>query len=227
VTTAAPEPVGLLGGSFDPIHAGHLRLARHAMQQLQLGQVRFIPAGQPWQKAAVAVTAAEHRLRMVQLSIDGQPGFAVDTVELQRPGPSYTVDTLQHLRDELGAGVALVLLLGADQFERLDTWHDWPRLFDLAHLAVARRDAAARPLAAHAPLGPELAALCAGRLQPAQRALRTPAGAIVELDMAPFECSSTQIRALVRDGGEQCEARLAELLAPGVPDYIHQHRLYA
>ena len=226
MTTAVQEPVGLLGGSFDPIHAGHLRMARHAQRQLQLGQVRFIPAGQPWQKVAVsAVTASEHRLRMVQLSIEGQPAFVADTVDLLRPGPSYTVDTLQQLRGELGNGVPLVLLVGADQFARLDTWHDWLRLFDLAHVAVARRDGSMLP---SVPMAPALAALRGERLRPdgASAVAGAPAGAIVELDMAPFDCSSTQIRALVREGGKQSQARLAELLAPGVPDYIRQHRLY-
>ena len=216
---AAPgDPVGLLGGSFDPIHVGHLRLATDALQQLALAQVRFVPAGLAWQKGALA--DAGHRMRMVQRAIAREPRFVLDARELQRAGPSYTVDTLRELRAELGPAAPLVLLVGADQFERLDTWHRWDELIGLAHLAVARRQEHASNLA------PQLLAFRAAHLAPADEVARRPAGALIDLSMAPIDCSSTQIRALLREAGAQADARLQDLLAPGVLDYIRQHRLY-
>ena len=212
-------PIGLLGGSFDPIHVGHLRLASEALSELGLAQVRFVPAGYAWQKGAM--TAAVHRAWMVGQSIKPEARFALDPCELQRTGPSYTVDTLGQLRAGVGPALPLVLLIGADQFERLDTWHRWEQLAGLAHIAVARRlDHALR-------LAPALQAFRAARLQPASEAALRPAGALIELTMAPLDCSSTQIRALVREGGPSAESALRAMLAPGVLDYIRQQRLYA
>ncbi len=120
--TAAP--IGLLGGSFDPIHYGHLQLARDALKQLAAGEVRFIPAAQPWQKGPI--TAAEHRAQMVQLAIAGEPRFALDMHEIERGGMTYTIDTLHALRSQL-PDRPLVLIMGSDQFARLDTWRSWQR----------------------------------------------------------------------------------------------------
>jgi nicotinate-nucleotide adenylyltransferase len=226
VNPAADGAIGLLGGSFDPIHAGHLRLAASALAQLQLAQVRFVPAGQAWQKGTL--TDASHRAWMVRRSIASEPRFALDTCELDRPGPSYTVDTLEQLRAELGGRVPLVLLIGADQFERLDTWRRWERLIDLASIAVARRQGHAAQLSA------AMAAFRAQRLQAPAQATRQPAGALVELAMAPFDCSSTGLRALLKqaahpppEAAAAAAAQAAPLLAPGVLDYIRQQRLYA
>jgi len=211
-------PIGLLGGSFDPIHIGHVQLAGDALAQLDLTRVLFIPAGQAWQKGGAA--DATHRARMVGRAIGPEPRFALDRRELVRPGPSFTVDTLRQLRNELGELRPLVLLIGADQFERLDTWHRWEQLIELAHLGVAVRDGYG------ASLKPALAALRARHLGSALEVARQPAGVLVPIAMQPVDCSSTQIRALLGDPASRDGATAAALLAPDVLRYIGQHRLY-
>jgi nicotinate (nicotinamide) nucleotide adenylyltransferase len=139
--SSRPPParaIGLLGGSFDPVHRGHLQLARDARDQLGLAEVRWLPAGQPWQKTGL--TPAGHRLAMVHLALQDESRMSVDAHEIERDGPSYTIDTLRELRRALGPQVPLVLLIGGDQLERLDTWRAWDELLNHAHLAVARRN---------------------------------------------------------------------------------------
>src|SRR3989338_9399344 len=133
-----PAPVGILGGTFDPIHYGHLRLAREIAGKLQLGEVRFVPSGIPPHRTAPDASVAD-RLAMVRLAVAGNPLFTVDDRETGKTGPGYTVDTLTALRAETGPGQSLVLLLGADAFLDLATWSRWHQLFDLAHVAVAYR----------------------------------------------------------------------------------------
>lgn len=211
--------VGLLGGSFDPVHVGHLQLARDALEQLALAEVRFLPAGQPWQKGAI--TDAAHRAAMVLAAIRDEPRFALDMRETERPGPTYTVDTLRELRAALGEDLPLVLIMGSDQFERLDTWREWQRLLEFAHLAVARR--------ADAVLTPGYALqeyFNAHWARP--RAVHTAAhGRIVEIAMTPVDASATAIRALLaQPPSPERDARLAAVVPPAVLDYIRQHRLY-
>jgi nicotinate-nucleotide adenylyltransferase len=212
-------PIGLLGGSFDPIHAGHVQLAGDAMRQLGLVRVLLVPAGLAWQKGPAA--DAMHRARMIELAIADQPRFELDRRELERSGPSFTVDTLQQVRDQVGATRPLVLLIGADQLQRLHTWHDWEDLIELAHLGVAERPGYAGELNA------ELAEWRDRHLGSAADVSRRPAGALVPFAMKPVDCSSTQIRAALRGAGAQAAAPLATLLAPAVLDYIRQHRLYS
>ena len=211
--------IGLLGGSFDPLHAGHLQLARDALAQLALAEVRFIPAGQPWQKGEL--TDATHRARMVLAAIAGEPRFLLDVREIERPGPTYTIDTLRGLRTALGEQVPLVLIMGSDQFERLDTWREWEAIAELAHLAVARRAGVAA-----ARLGPALAAFSVPRhCGPAELAHR-PAGGIVDFRMTPVDASATEVRQLLASGAPDAGRRLAELVPAAVLDYIRTHRLY-
>ncbi len=217
--SAAQHPaIGLLGGSFDPIHVGHLQLARDAAAQLGLAQVLFVPAGQPWQKAGLSEPA--HRARMVELSIATEARFVLDTRELLRPGPSYTVDTLRELRREAGTATPLVLLIGADQFEQLDSWHRWDQLIELAHIGVARRAGHGRALR------PSLAEFRRAHLGTAAQAAQAPGGVLIDLAMEPIDCSSTRLRALLGAPRLQGDATLAHLLAPPVLDYIRQHHLY-
>jgi nicotinate-nucleotide adenylyltransferase len=141
--TGGPAPgvgarIGLLGGSFDPPHLAHLALARAALQGLHLDELRWLPAGQPWQKAARALQPAAHRAAMVRLLIEGEPRFMLDERELRRPGPTYTVDTVRACRAEQ-PGAEFFLILGQDQYGRLDTWRDWPALLSQVTLAVAAR----------------------------------------------------------------------------------------
>ena len=129
--------IGILGGTFDPIHLGHLAIAEDALDRLGLDRVIMIPAGRPWLKSGQTVTAADHRLAMVRLAIEGRPGLEVSTIEVDRPGPTYTVDTLVELREELGSQVELYLILGMDSVRELRRWRDPERLF--GHVYRRRR----------------------------------------------------------------------------------------
>ena len=133
--------LGLFGGSFDPVHRAHLALARSALAGLQLDRVLWIPAGQPWQKART-MTPAAHRLAMLALALEGEPRFVLDRREIDRTGPSYTVDTVRELRAEQ-AGAELFLLIGQDQYAGFHTWEGWPEILQQVVLAVANRPGAA------------------------------------------------------------------------------------
>jgi nicotinate-nucleotide adenylyltransferase len=213
------KPIGVLGGSFDPIHIGHLQLARDAARQLRLAQVLFVPTGLAWQKGPA--TEATHRERMIERAIAGEPGFAIDRRELLRAGPTYTVDTLAELRAQVGPTRPLVLLIGADQFERLDTWHDWQQLIGLAHLGVAGRAG----LVPNPP--PALAQWHTLHLGSAAEVAQRPAGVVVAIAMQPVDCSSTRIRAMLHEATPGAGTPAAALLPPGVLDYIRRHRLYS
>ena len=132
--------IGLLGGTFDPVHNGHLSLAREALSQLHLARIDFVPAANPWQKTRVS--AAEKRLGLLQAALEGEPLLRINPIELLREGPTYTIDTLKALREEIGPSVPLVLILGADQWNNLQTWKDWAAFPSYCHLAVANRDVA-------------------------------------------------------------------------------------
>jgi nicotinate-nucleotide adenylyltransferase len=213
------RPIGLLGGSFDPIHVGHLQLARDARDRLSLAEVRLLPAALPWQKGEI--TDAAHRARMVALAIAGEPGLALDLREIERGGPTYTVDTLRSLRALVGPTQPLVLIIGTDQMERLDTWREWPTLVSLAHIAVAQRNAQAPHL------NPALQAFWDAHHRPAAALTTAPAGAIVDLPMTPVDASGTEIRALLRQPpSPQADARLARCVPDAVLLYIRRAGLY-
>lgn len=218
MSTPLSDPLGLFGGTFDPIHFGHLRLAEEALDRLPLGAVRWIPAGRPPHRAAPGVTPA-HRLAMVRLATAGHPRFAVDAAEVEAAAPSYTVPTLERLRAEVGAERPLVLLVGADAFAGLPDWHRWRDLFALAHVAVSHRPGF--PVAAES-LPAELAAAFAARRLPDGAGLRAaPAGGIFTFAMTQLAISATQIRQLV------ASRRSARYLLPdAVLDYIDLHHLY-
>jgi len=215
-------PIGLLGGTFDPIHFGHLRLAEEARETLGLGQLRLIPAGEPPHRDSPR-SPAHDRLAMARLATEGNPNLVVDDIEVRHEGPSYSVLTLTRLREQLGARQPLVLLLGADAFEGLSTWHRWTELFDLAHVAVANRPGSA-PHGRRWPdvLSPELAQACRGRiLKSADQLGAAPAGGILPFDMTPLAISATLIRDLLHHGHS---ARY--LLPDPVLDYIAARKLY-
>lgn len=213
-------PLGILGGTFDPVHRAHLHLARAAARQLGLGGIVWIPAGQPWHREAPR-TPAEHRLAMVRLAVAGEPTFSVDDTEAVSASPGYTVPMLERLRAEHGAVRPLVLLMGADAFLGLATWYRWREIFDLAHVAVAARPGA--------PLEPgqmpgDLAEQFRRRL--AARLAAAPAGGIVRFEIEPVEppdLSATAVRELLRTAPQQA----ADLLPAGVLDYIRSNHLYA
>lgn len=216
---AGQAPIGIIGGTFDPVHYGHLRLAEEARAALGLASVLWIPAGQPPHRDAPGAGAG-HRLAMTRLALAGNAGFELDDGEVSAAQPSYTVTTLERLRARHGAQCPLVLLLGADAFLGLASWHRWRDLFDLAHIAVAGRPGFA--LAAHA-MAPALAAQFGARRSDDTGALRrAPAGAIVQFEITPLAISATQLRVLLGAG------RSARYLLPDpVLDYIGRNHLYS
>jgi nicotinate-nucleotide adenylyltransferase len=212
--------IGILGGTFDPIHYGHLRLAQEAADGLALGEVRFIPAGEPWHRAAPRVSPAQ-RLEMVRLACAGNPLFVVDDREVASRAPGYSVDTLGELRRELGEAQALCLLLGADAFLGLPTWHRWQDLFALAHVVVAQRPGFPRlaesdglPYALHAELARRLT-------DQADHLRQAPAGRIFIQTITGLDISASRIRA---DLSRHVSPRY--LMPDVVLDYIAQHHLY-
>lgn len=192
--------VGVLGGTFDPVHNGHLALAEHAREQLSLDLVLFVPAGEPWRKAHRTITPAEHRLAMLRLAIDGNDAFGISDIELRRDGPTYTADTLEALAAER-LDDEFYFVIGADALADLPNWHEPERIIQHAILAVAPRDDRASDAAE--PPTPGIA----NRIQ------RFP--------MPPVDVSSTDIRARVAAG-----ASITDLVPLAVERYIHDHALY-
>lgn len=191
--------VGLFGGSFDPPHNAHVALARLALDALHLDELLLVPAGQPWQKADRVITPAADRLAMLHLAFDAQPRMRIEPCELQRAGPSYTVDTVRELQAR-GATAEWFLVIGQDQYARLSTWHDWQALPPRVTFAVAAR-------AGDAPApDPALAAL--------------PHRAMV-LPLPAMPLSSSDVRARVRRN-EPIEG----MVPAAVADYIDQAHLY-
>lgn len=212
------EPLGLFGGTFDPVHFGHLRLAEEAIGQLGLNGVRWIPAGQPPHRGTPEVTARQ-RLDMVLRSTEKNARFSVDPAEVEADAPSYTVHTLERLRTELGAGQSLVLLVGADAFAGLSTWHRWRDIFSLAHIAISHRPGFPVEVGS---LPHELATEFNDRRLLDTSGLREmPAGGVATFAMTQLAISATQIRKLLANG---LSARY--LLPDTVLDYIDCHSLY-
>jgi nicotinate-nucleotide adenylyltransferase len=211
--------IGILGGTFDPIHYGHLRLAEEMLELANLRQIRFIPAGTPPHRDTPQVSA-RHRSAMVQLAIADQPAFVLDAREVDRTTPCYTVDTLRELRGELGASQPLCLLMGGDAFLELHTWHEWERLFELAHIVVGNRPGFTLADRIHTAT-PALRQHYQQRLCAADALAQRPAGGVAELAIPKLEISATLIRSRV------AENRSIRYLLPNtVADYIHQHHLY-
>jgi nicotinate-nucleotide adenylyltransferase len=212
------EPLGLFGGTFDPVHFGHLRLAEEAVNFLDLGGVRWIPAGHPPHRGTPKVTA-QQRLEMVLRATVNNAQFSIDASEVEAAAPSYTVHTLERLRRELGTEQSLVLLVGADAFAGFATWHRWRDIFSLAHVAISHRPGF--PVAASS-LPHELASEFGDRLLSDVGGLKlAPAGGIATFAMTQLAISATQIRELLASG---LSARY--LLPDTVLDYIHLHQLY-
>jgi nicotinate-nucleotide adenylyltransferase len=212
--------LGLFGGTFDPIHFGHLRLATELAEAFHLDRVNFVPAGLPYHRGREAHATNEERLTMVKLAIGRDARFDVDDRELRREGATYTYDTLAEVRKERGADVPLVFLTGSDAFARIDTWHRWRELFELAHFVVAIRadDAdwqAKGPGVFPEPVWPRIT------LNP-RELLSAPSGKVITFFMTPIAISSTAIRNLAAEG-----ASIRYLTPDPVVEYVRSHRLYA
>lgn len=188
--------IGLFGGTFDPVHRAHLALAQSALGALQLDELRWIPTGQPWQKGR-DITPAQHRAAMVALAIEGEPRFTLSRIEVDRQGPSFTLDTVRELA-AAEPDAEWVLLIGGDQYAGLHTWHDWPELLARVSLAVANRPGV--------------------RLAPDPAVQQHP-HRVVPLPM--LDVSSTDIRHRVKTGAD-----ISQLVPSQVARYIETHRLY-
>ena len=188
--------IGIFGGSFDPVHTAHVALARTALDSLQLDELRWIPAGQPWQKQR-SISAGHHREAMLRLAMAGEPRYVLDRIELERQGPSYTLDTVRALQAARPAQ-QWFLIIGADQYAGLHTWQDWRTLLSLVTLAVA-----ARP----------------GQTPPVHNEVAALAHKVVPLAM--MDISSTDIRARVAAG-----LPIRHLVPEAVAGYIVKQVLY-
>lgn len=206
--------IGILGGTFDPVHSAHLALAETAHRTLGLEKVLWIPAGQPRHRDTPLAPGAD-RLAMARLAIAGMPAFEIDASEVLSEAPSYTVPTLERLRTRFGAARPLVLLLGADAFLGLPTWYRWRDLFGLAHLAVATRPGFALDTTA---MTEELAAEFDSRRH---ATIIGPAGTIRTFSLVAGTVSATETRTMLAAGQDP-----GDWLPPGILDYIRTHHLY-
>lgn len=190
--------IGILGGTFDPVHNAHLALAAAALEQYQMECILFVPTGRPVRKLETIQASAEDRLRMLELACEGASRLCVSTVETQREGISYTADTLYELKELYGADTVLYLILGEDTATDLGTWKDSQKIAQLARVLYTRRPPAAGPLAL--PDGFEC----------------------YELIMDAYDLSSTQVRNCLALGED-----VSAIIPPKVYDYIKRHDLYA
>ncbi|WP_297475617.1 nicotinate-nucleotide adenylyltransferase [Ferrovum sp.] len=209
--------IGVLGGTFDPIHDGHLAMARFARAQLDLSKVLLIPAGFPWQRQPRA--SAEDRLHMAELAVAQQPFIEVDAREIRRHTPTYTLDTLEELRTVYGSDQPFCLILGSDAFLNLPTWKEWMRVLDLAHVAVLCRPGFDLPIEHFIP---PLREAWNARQSSVSDIRNSLGGRMIRLEMPPMPISSTQIRHALAHSLPSLES----LLPPPVLNYIETHHLY-
>lgn len=210
--------IGLLGGTFDPIHNGHLSLAAYVLKVLELDSILFIPAARPPHKGHDRVTSFPHRLAMVELGVRDNPRFFVSAMELQRSGPSYSVDTLKELRVILTPDVRLFFIIGMDTFVELDTWKNSPQLLDHADLVIIARPAYPMTL-----IDQGIDRLGCYSFDTTNSCWVAPdrVGQIYPIDMPPVAISSTNVRAKALSG-----ASLDDVIPSAVSKYISQHKLF-
>ena len=194
--------IGVLGGTFDPIHTGHLLVAEEARIKLGFREVLFVPAGQPWLKLDRNITPAVHRVEMVRRAITDNPHFKLCTLEVERPGPSYTVDTLTMLRKQLGGEARLFFILGRDTLAELPLWKEPGKLIQLCRLVVAPR-------------------LGSKDLKHLETALPEIPGKVIQLDMPVIGISSAEIRQRLAQG-----LTIRYLVPAGVEKYITEQEIY-
>lgn len=212
--------LGIFGGTFDPIHHGHLAMARAAVGRYGLDRLLLVPAWQPPHKTGRTLTAWRHRFAMVGLACQDLDRVHVSAVEKMRSGMSFTVETLDHFRARVGPEVPLLFLMGSDSLAELPAWKDHTRLLELAHIVVAPRPGVKRD-AAVAALGPELARRAVTEESEEERPPVDSAGSILWLDWQALDISGSEIRRRL-GAGEPVE----ELVPPSVAAYILEHRIY-
>ena len=211
--------LGILGGTFNPIHRAHLRIAEEARDRFSLDRVIFVPAADPPHKPRVGQISFPHRLAMVQLAISGRPEFSVSEIEGKRPGKSYTIETLRAFREQF-PGDRLFFIMGSDSFAEIGTWYDYPAIFAAASLIVV-----GRPGSTGISLASALPVAIAGQFcyDAAVNRLTHSSGTTVSyLDGVPLPISSSSIRDLVRHGRS-----VRHLVPERVERYIKEHTLYA
>jgi len=215
VTKAA---IGLMGGTFNPIHYGHLRMAQELAESLNLDEVRFIPAANPPHKSADLMTV-EHRAAMVRMGISNNPMFTFDDRELHRSGATYTVDTLLSLRDELGKETSLILFMGSDAFTKFNTWHRWHEIIQLCHIALVQR-----PLTTNSKevLPKVLETFLHNHYtENADELHESASGWVTMQQITALDISSTTIRDSIKN-----HHSVRYLMPDNVIDYIQTHKLY-
>ena len=195
--------IGVFGGTFDPIHIGHLIVAEEVRIKFGLGEVIFVPTGQPWLKANRPVSSAVHRLEMVRLAINTNPYFKLSTIEVDRPGISYTVDTMAILQQQLGAEARFLFLLGSDALAELPQWKEPSRLIQMCRLVVFTRPGAVLSL------------------QSLESAIPGISQRVIFVDVPQIDISATQIRQRVAQG-----ASIRYIIPETVERYILEHKLY-
>lgn len=215
------QRIGILGGTFDPVHNGHLAIAQEVQHRLKLDQIRFVPAAQPPHKPNYSIAPFEDRVAMLETALADQPAFTVSLLEAELPGPSYTIDTLKALRHRLGEDVRLFFVIGLDAFAEINTWKKYARLPQEADFVVITRPT-------H---NPETARDIIENFFPkyefdaktgAWRSRNDSAsGRIHILNISPLEISSTKIRELFRSG-----KAITHLVPSGIEEYIREHGLY-
>ncbi len=219
-TLAAKRGLGLLGGTFDPVHTGHLCLASAALSAIPLVRVELFPAGEPWQKSRIS--SGIHRLNMLRIAVEYEPLFRINTSELCRIGPTYTIDTVKNLREEVGPAMPLVLILGIDQWLNLSTWKNWAELTNYVHIAYCCREGTVEK-----PIPDQQIAWVADKITAPEALIQMPAGRIAHFEMAPHRASATEIRRTISTQPyAQAMKTLDGWLHPGVAQYIRSHGLY-
>jgi len=196
--------IGLLGATFDPVHLGHLAIADEAKRSLDLAEVLFIPAGLPQFKSSVTITPAKHRIEMVRLAITDKPEYKITEIEIERPGTTYTVDTLSELRRKYGDNDEIYFILGWDSLEKFPEWKEPSRIIDMCFLAAVPRPGWPQP-----------------DVKVLEKAIPGITRRLIFLEGPQVDISSTAIRELVK------EDRDTETLVPAaVAKYIQKHKLY-
>jgi len=196
--------IGVLGGTFDPVHNGHLIVAEEVKTRLNLAEIIFVPAGQPWLKAERPISPAEHRLQMLRLALADKPYFKLSTIEIERTGPSYAVDTVAELRDKLGSEDELFFILGWDSLAELPQWREPSRLIKMCYLVAVPRPGYPRP-----------------KLKTLEVIIRGLSQRVMLMKKPEIDISASAIRERVARG-----LSIRHLVPEPVNRYIKEHRLY-
>lgn len=207
-----------MGGSFDPVHVGHVELGKYFCNLFKTNELRLLPAGNPWQKPLLKATP-EQRVDMLRLAFEPLDlSITIDTQEIDRPGATYTIDTLKAIRKEIGDDTPLIFIMGADQLLRLDTWHNWRQLFQLTHIAVSARPGLSNSLTL---IPKAIADEFSKRFADPERIKSSPSGLTYLAHDVQVNASATEIRTALQNN----QSPVTLVPAP-VLKYIKENNLY-